>query len=282
LREGGACGMMASMRGGDLWRRLVPACAVAALVSVTTGGCGSSSPRPSIADQPLSRDATPLEIVRRAFLSLGSSSYDETVTDTGRVDTSRLPRAEAARIQAVSASINTNEAGTASITNFNNLRLTVRTPSGSIYIRASKGKFSGSRDGVNYQPIPASQAADLVNIFEGAVTAYGKYLTDVKDVGPRHVGTTAVEEYQATLPGRVVRGEVSSITAIVGKSAPTGLSYGPVTETLDVDRSTGFPVSIATNGKITFALASLHRRGVSGSLVVINRSTRGFSHFRPH
>jgi hypothetical protein len=197
-------------------------------------------------------------------------------------DASQLPPAEAARFEADRAQIDMTITGVATVKDAGDLRETLHVNGETLYLKATGGTFSISRDGVSYESLPASIANNVSSLMQNGVATDGEHLTAVVPVGRSPVDGAGVERYRARIPGDLFSKNTNALVTALGRSLLKAATVGPVVVTIDVDRATGFPVRISTVSRTAANLSSLHRPGVSGVAVIDTRRVVTYSHVRSH
>jgi hypothetical protein len=241
---------------------VVRALTAALAAAMILGGCGS---RHQPAGDTTSAAAA-ASAVRHALTATRDRSYHETFTEIVSVDASRLPSALAARLTAISGTIE----GTADVANTKNFHIVVSLHGARVYVRSVNGTLSVSQDGVNYQPAPATTArqfSQLVSLVPGIV---GK-ARDARYAGTTRIGSQVVSRYSATIPGNAVAPVFSALSVNFG-------SPGPLKFTIYVSRSSGLPVRVTDEEPSSFNLDKLHRPGVTGSFSVTVSGVRNFTY----
>jgi hypothetical protein len=148
-------------------------------------------------------------------------------------------------------------------------------------VKATHGVYSLSHNGTT-EHLPKSQADTLFDALQSDATVLGGGLHGVKALGSATVDGISVERYSAELPARAVQSRLKSLMSMLGSTSAAGMSFSEPPETLTVDLKTGAPVSITGAARVTFNLAALHKKGVSGVLVVTDSGTQTYSHVVPH
>lgn len=264
-------------RGGLGLRSLVPV-----LLSMLACGCGSASPPPHLAGlSPLPADATPAQVVQWAF---PHSSFDESVKSSFTLDTSDLPPAEAARARAERAQFDRTISGSITAQDLANFTIETHQGGKTLYLQAADGLYGVSTDGSSYNTVPGNEASELnagFSFFQSGVAADGRGLVNIVVVGPRTVNGVAVERYRATLPSRLITKSASALHGILGTRTVPGITYRPETFTIDVARTTHFPVQISDVGMVGLNLSASNPLA-SGELLLVQHTVHLFSNFRPH
>jgi hypothetical protein len=253
------------------------------IAGLVVAGCGTATPPKYLPGlKPLPTNASPTAVVQHAYGSLVHSSYDEVARSTVSFNTSRLPAVEAARLEANLSHLEITVTASATFSDFSDFRMTEHVNGRTVMLRASRGVYSFSPDGVSYTPMPADQASSLFGALQGGLASIAARLTNVRAVGIEHVDGITVQRYTASLSGQAALRVGRSLLSSVGRTIGAGVSQGTVAEMFYIDRRTGFPVRIRTFDRGFVNLASLHHAGVSGILGMTVSTTRSFSHFRNH